>query len=413
MRAVNYLDPGKYWGSDLNQSLLMAGYEKEIVPAGLAAKLPRQNLVTDGEFTFDGLPHAFDFAIAQSLFTHLPFNHIRLCLTNLAKHVESACDFYATFFIAPDGSLTKTCLHEPGDITTFPHKDPFHYSVDDLHYLTSGLPWTAKYIGDWNHPRSQKMVLFSKPATTLEAPSTRNLSIEQAGKLPAGADHYRAYVGPAGRFDFMSSSQFALLFALGIREHHKVLDFGCGSLRLGRLLIPFLREGGYFGIDPNAWLIEEALDRELGRGIVDIKKPIFAYNDDFSTKVFSEKFDFTMAQSILTHTGPGTLRTFIRSAAETLSENGLLLFSYVRDPNQDCPLPNDGWYYPECVRYSESWILEEVHAAGLHGLPLPWYHPGAVWMAASRTPSGLPNAENLDLLKGAVLREPQFTASIK
>ena len=54
---------------------------------------------------------------------------------------------------------------------------------------------------------------------------TRNLSPENVKNLPAGSDHYRAYVGPPDRFDFMSATQFSLLFANGLRERHCVLDF--------------------------------------------------------------------------------------------------------------------------------------------------------------------------------------------
>ena len=74
MRAVDFLDSGHYWGTDLNESLLDAGYEKEIVPASLTDKLPRENLVTDGDFKFPSIPQEINFAIAQSLFTHLPLN---------------------------------------------------------------------------------------------------------------------------------------------------------------------------------------------------------------------------------------------------------------------------------------------------------------------------------------------------
>ena len=54
----------------------------------------------------------------------------------------------------------------------------------------------------------------------------------------------------------MGARQFTLLFNLGARETAKILDFGCGSLRLGRLLINWLNKGNYYGLDPNKWLIE-------------------------------------------------------------------------------------------------------------------------------------------------------------
>src|ERR1700691_5525757 len=95
----------------------------------------------------------------------------------------------------------------------------------------------------------------------------RTLSDEQAKQLPIGVEHYMAYIGPASQYDLMGASQFMLLITLGLRDTDRVLDFGCGSLRLGRLLIPYLTAGNYTGLDPNAWLIEDALQRQVGRDI--------------------------------------------------------------------------------------------------------------------------------------------------
>ncbi len=64
----------------------------------------------------------------------------------------------------------------------------------------------------------------------------RHISENEAKALKPASEHYTAYVGPPDQYDFMGGTQFALLFLLGLREHHKVLDFGCGSLRAGRLL---------------------------------------------------------------------------------------------------------------------------------------------------------------------------------
>jgi len=78
----------------------------------------------------------------------------------------------------------------------------------------------------------------------------RNYTVEQAAALAPGDQHYRAFVGPTYRYDLIGAQQFALLYLLGLRETHRLLDFGCGSLRLGRMAIPYLLEGHYFGIEP-------------------------------------------------------------------------------------------------------------------------------------------------------------------
>ena len=49
-----------------------------------------------------------------------------------------------------------------------------------------------------------------------------------------GDHHYRAYIGPPDEYDLVSAMSFSLLTACGLRQHHKLLDIGCGSLRLGR-----------------------------------------------------------------------------------------------------------------------------------------------------------------------------------
>lgn len=162
VRAADYLDSGNYWGTDISESLLNAGHEREIIPAGLAHKLPRSNLIVDTGFSFPDVPRQFDFAMAQSVFTHLPLNHMRQCLANLAAHVEGACTFFMTVFIAPDEELMKPCKQQPGGVLTHPIRDPYHYSQADLQHVVRGLPWTVGEAIDWGHPRNQKIAAFRK-----------------------------------------------------------------------------------------------------------------------------------------------------------------------------------------------------------------------------------------------------------
>lgn len=240
----------------------------------------------------------------------------------------------------------------------------------------------------------------------------RALGVKEALKLPAGSGHYRAYVGPPDRYDFLSSSQFALLFALGLRETHRVLDFGCGSLRLGRLLIPFLLPQHYCGIDPNRWLISDAIERELGKDAIRIKQPSFAFNDDFRCDIFGMKFDYIVAQSILTHCGYDLAERLLVEAAGAVAENGKIIFSIIEASVAGEQPARRGWTYPECVQYGVSAISTLCAQAGLTCIRLPWYHPGATWYIAARSSKYLPSTDEVKLLHGAVLFDPQFKTSV-
>jgi SAM-dependent methyltransferase len=163
VRAVEFLESGNYWGTDLSPALLDAGYEREIVPLGLDAKLPRTNLVVDERFAFPGIPSAIDFVIAQSVFTHLPLKHLRVCLERLACHVLTPCAFFFTVFIPPRGLSAMQSHSQPrGGKVTHPDRDPYHFGIEDLHDAATGTPWSIEFIGDWNHPRNQMMVRAHK-----------------------------------------------------------------------------------------------------------------------------------------------------------------------------------------------------------------------------------------------------------
>ncbi|ADE16695.1 Methyltransferase type 12 [Nitrosococcus halophilus Nc 4] len=165
VHLIEYLQPGHYYGIDISQELMDAGYQKELVPQGLDNKLPKENLFCDDGFRAAHFGVHFDMALAQSLFTHLPMNHIRLCLTRLAEAMKPGGTFYATAFICPEGSdWADAFTHPQGKFTTYPADDPYHYRLADFSYCIDGLPWRFEFIGDWGHPRGQSMLMFTRTA---------------------------------------------------------------------------------------------------------------------------------------------------------------------------------------------------------------------------------------------------------
>lgn len=236
---------------------------------------------------------------------------------------------------------------------------------------------------------------------------TRELNSEESLSLKAGDDHYRAFVGPPARYDLIGASQFALLFMLGMREHHRLLDFGCGSLRLGRLAIPYLRADRYFGVEPEAWLVEEGFRRELGQDAATVKRPRFDYNRDCRVDVFGETFDFIIAQSVFSHTGEAMAREALRQMAPSLAPGGLIVANWMVGPevHDYHPVTRD-WVYPECVRFEESRIETLAREAGLAIRATPFPHPLLTWYVLARSPEDLPDPAALATLGAAPLSRP-------
>lgn len=214
--------------------------------------------------------------------------------------------------------------------------------------------------------------------------------------------HHRAFVGQPERYDLAAGSQFALLFLLGLREHHKLLDFGCGSLRLGRLAIPYLMPGGYFGIEPEARLVEEGLTHEVGHDAVALKQPSFRHNGDYSVDGFGVAFDFIVAQSVFSHTGEEPLRRALTAFAGSLSPTGMIVANWLLGQPGYGPDPETvDWVYPDCVAYMPDHIERLAAEAGLVVKPCPWTHPELHWFILAKDEAVLPDRETMNALRVA------------
>lgn len=214
--------------------------------------------------------------------------------------------------------------------------------------------------------------------------------------LVPGDAHYRAFVGPPTGYDTMAATQFNLLTSLGLRDNHQLLDIGCGSLRAGRLFIPYLRAGHYCGLEPEAWLVEQGVESEIGRDILRIKQPVFAHNFDYDFSSFGRKFDYMLAQSIFTHASASQITQCLTGVKEHLAPSGLFAVNFILGADD---YKGEEWVYPGCVNYTEAGMRALVERAGLEMRLIDWPALPTTWMLV--THQG----------KGHLLRDPTASAA--
>ena len=195
--------------------------------------------------------------------------------------------------------------------------------------------------------------------------------------LKPGDPQYRAYVGPPEDYDLVSAMAFNLLTTLGLRQHHSLLDVGCGSLRIGRLLIPYLNQGKYFGVEPNEWLVNEGIRRELGETLMQIKRPTFFFSDSPETITQAQiPFDFVLAQSIFSHSGLDLIKGWLSAISRSLARDGALVATFLIG-QEDCA--QTGWIYPDCVNYRPATLERAAKDVDLRFEILDWKHPRQTW----------------------------------
>ena len=146
---VPFLEPGHYLGIDKEEALIQAGIEEELTSAIYAEKRPQ--LIVSDALEFQRFGEAIDFALAQSLFTHLPPELIELCFQNLRVSIRESGTFFATFFEAPEPVANSETPHDHGK---------FLYTREQMEDFGTENGWKAAYIGDWEHPRNQKIVRY-------------------------------------------------------------------------------------------------------------------------------------------------------------------------------------------------------------------------------------------------------------
>lgn len=155
-RAVGYLNPGNYWGTDASAALMARGWQTELTPE-LQARLPRDQLVEDAAFAFPGLPGDIDCAIAFGVFTHLPAAALRPALASLRARIPGLRKLLLTVFLAPKGQSGP--LRQPDGVVTHADRPPYHRAAAEVEADTTAAGFALAWR-DRRLPRGQRLCVL-------------------------------------------------------------------------------------------------------------------------------------------------------------------------------------------------------------------------------------------------------------
>ena len=137
-----------------------------------------------------------------------------------------------------------------------------------------------------------------------------------------------------------------------------------------------MNTGHYVGIEPNAWLVTEGIDRELGNGVLDVKKLRSYYSDSAAVLRPGEYFDFVVAQSIFSHCGLDIIALWLSGLRSHLTRTSALVATFIFGREN---FSGSGWIYPECVSYELDTIKSIASENGYVLNILDWAHPRQSW----------------------------------
>jgi ABC-type polysaccharide/polyol phosphate transport system ATPase subunit len=158
-RLLPHMEQSHYWGFEKNIELFLAGSQIELPRAGVRPE--RGHFIVNDDFDFSDATHPFDLAIASSLFRRLPLNSVARAIAAVVKSLAPGGRFFATFAEAPSDASFEPIVRA-GGVTTYPEREPYHYSYAMLAALGDVVGARGARVDDTTHPRGESVMVFTR-----------------------------------------------------------------------------------------------------------------------------------------------------------------------------------------------------------------------------------------------------------
>jgi hypothetical protein len=160
----------------------------------------------------------------------------------------------------------------------------------------------------------------------------------QSSTRGAGGDSLDLWARGAGTFRFLQ--------AYGLTPLHKVVDYGCGSLRIGMHFIDHLASGQYWGVDVTPRFFEDGM-RLMDPDLLAQKAPRLDVIAEPTLRAIRDwQPDWVFSVSVLMHVPPVEVDGFLRKVTDLLAPGAraVILFDRTERNAQTAPM---SWTYNE------------------------------------------------------------------
>jgi ABC-type polysaccharide/polyol phosphate transport system ATPase subunit/SAM-dependent methyltransferase len=159
IHLVPFVERGHFWGVERDWALLDAGIRIELPRAGIDRELVP--LLYTPTYDMSVIPETFDFALADSLFTYLPFNGVAGCIASVVRKLKPSGRFYATWFENPNPADFDPISRSNG-VMTYPDREPYHYPFNLVEVVCDAVGATVERVDVSTHPRGEAVLLISR-----------------------------------------------------------------------------------------------------------------------------------------------------------------------------------------------------------------------------------------------------------
>jgi len=171
--------------------------------------------------------------------------------------------------------------------------------------------------------------------------------LKMKGTLARNPDHIGKNISGKNVAEAGGRRWLDYLISNGLRPDHTVIEYGCGSLRVGKAVIDYLNQGHYVGVDIDSFFYEMGLRNYVGEELIAAKAPSFYVIDSpkYAAATAGRTFDFLFSTLVLMHVPPQQLDKFFANIVKLMHAGSVYYFDF--QPALFCIRKNSvTWGYP-------------------------------------------------------------------